>query len=30
MENDPRFLNRILAAREGLRLGKDIPIESIR
>jgi prevent-host-death family protein len=29
MENDPRFLNRILAARESLRQGKGIPIEDI-
>ncbi len=29
MENDPRFLNRILAARESLRQGKGVPIEDI-
>jgi prevent-host-death family protein len=29
MENDPRFLNRILSARESLRHGKGTPIEDI-
>jgi prevent-host-death family protein len=29
MENDPRFMNRILAARESLRQGKGVPIEDI-
>jgi prevent-host-death family protein len=29
MENDPRFLSRILAARESLRQGMGTPIEKI-